>query len=117
MLMSQTNGAKPVRSLQGFGKILLESIDDSLVLLGEKSKSTLYHHLKTSFDMRKYEIAQHPDLFYNHLERIFGSKSAQQLQVLFLKKLNEKLGCSCVVVQLQDFFNTNALYNRMSNEV
>jgi hypothetical protein len=93
---------KPVRSLQGFDKLILESIDEGLSLLGEKSKANLYRLLDTSFGMKKSDILLRIDDFYDALEQIFG-EGAVHLQSLFSKMLNEKMGRSCAVVQLSDF--------------
>ena len=102
---------KPVRSLQGFDMLLIESIDEALSSLVEPAKSAIYHHLESSFDMKKSEIIFRPNDFYDAMERIFGS-GAVHLQSLFMKKLNEKMGRSCMVVQLSDFFAAAAAHNK-----
>jgi hypothetical protein len=78
-----------------------------------RSRNLFYSLLDNSFDLKRSEIAFKTDDFYAALERVFGS-AAQQLQLLFTKKLDQKIRTTCIVVQLSDFFTVNAIDSRNS---
>lgn len=76
-----------------FNAILLESIDDALLTLGEKSRSLIYFHLETKFAISRQDIPDRVGDFSDALEQIFGL-AAQHLEILIMKHLNERIDCS-----------------------
>jgi len=74
-----------------FEKILLEAVDEQLASLGESSKQALYFHLERGFNIKKHEIPQKTEAFVTAMEKIFG-QGANYLEILFMKKLHEKIG-------------------------
>ncbi len=76
-----------------FSAILLESIDEAFLTLGEKAKSSIYFHLETKFAISKQEIPYRIDDFSDALEQVFGL-GARQLEILIMKYLNEKIDCA-----------------------
>ena len=92
--------------------------------LGESAKASIYLYLEKSVGIKKQEIPFRIDDFQNALEQVFG-KGARYLEILFIKKLHEKLKATyewgmprCVVPELtfkdyirlvrMDFENSNA---------
>jgi len=73
-----------------FSEILLESIDEALLKLGENTKSTIYFHLKTKFAISRHDIPDRVGDFSDALEQIFGV-GAPQIEVLIMKCLNERV--------------------------
>jgi len=74
-----------------FEKILLEAVDEQLASLGESSKQALYFHLERGFNIKKHEIPHKTEAFVTAMEKIFG-QGANYLEILFMKKLHEKIG-------------------------
>jgi hypothetical protein len=112
--MNDYSTPKPVRTLQSVDMLMLNSIDEALSLLGEAPKSAIYFHLEHSFGIKKTDILFHTEEFYDVLERIFGV-STIQLQTLFLRKLRQKMGASCLVVPTADYLTVRAAYNQNTN--
>jgi len=83
-----------------FSEILLESIDEALLKLGENTKSTIYFHLKTKFAISRHDIPDRVGDFSDALEQIFGV-GAPQIEVLIMKCLNER------VKMIQEYFLLN----------
>jgi hypothetical protein len=73
-----------------FNKLLLEAIDEALSFLGESSKTAIYYHLETVFNIKKQEIPNRVDDFSRALERLFGL-GAKHLEILFMKSLYAKV--------------------------
>ncbi len=76
-----------------FSSILLESIDEAFLTLGEKTRSSIYFYLETKFLISRQDIPERVNDFSVALERIFGL-GAQQLEILIMKCLNEKINCA-----------------------
>jgi hypothetical protein len=81
--------SKP-KTKQEFNEVLLQSIDEALVALGEKAKEGLYFHLQHKFDLSKSDIPDHIGDFTSALERIFG-QGAEQIEILIMKSLNKRV--------------------------
>ena len=75
-----------------FDKVLLESIDEALISLGETVKTSIYFHLQQTFFITRHEIPYRIDDFSDAIEQIFGL-GARHLELLIMKKLHEKNGC------------------------
>jgi hypothetical protein len=73
-----------------FNEVLLQSIDEALVALGEKAKAGLYFHLQNKFDLPKKDIPDRMSDFTSALERIFG-QGAEQIELLIMKSLNKRI--------------------------
>jgi hypothetical protein len=80
--------------VEPFDQILLESIDEALLSLGEGVKVSIFYHLQDLFRVRKEEIPQKIEFFSDALEKIFGI-GARQLEILFMKNLHSKLTLTC----------------------
>lgn len=81
------------KSRENFDSILLESIDQALLLLGENAKSAVLFHLATKFAISRQNIPDRIEDFSEALEQIFG-RGAQQLEILTMKILNQKIDCT-----------------------
>jgi len=81
--------SKP-KTEQEFNEVLLQSIDEALVALGEKAKAGVYFHLQQTFALSKKDIPNHIGDFTDALEKIFG-QGAEQIELLIMKSLNKKV--------------------------
>jgi hypothetical protein len=80
-----------------FSQILVESIDEAFLTLGETAKSSMYFYLETKFAIPKQDIPKRVDDFSDALEQIFGM-AARQIEILIMKCLNQRVDCSYVWV-------------------
>ena len=80
-----------------FNNFLIESIDESLILLGEPVKNELYRQLELKFNIKKADIPLRLEEFSDILHKVFGL-GASRLEVKFLKKLDSKIpsGSKCI---------------------
>jgi hypothetical protein len=76
-----------------FNTILLKSIDEALLTLGENAKSSLYFYLETKFSISRQDIPGRVNDFSDALEQIFGL-AARHLEILIMKCLNDKVNCT-----------------------
>ena len=76
-----------------FSKILLESIDEALLTLGENARTAIYGHLESKFEISRYDIPDRVGDFSDALQKILGL-AAPQLEILIMKHLNLKVGCT-----------------------
>ena len=76
-----------------FNQILVESIDEAFLTLGENAKSLMYFYLDTKFAISKQDIPKRVDDFSNALEQIFG-QAALQIEILIMKCLNQRVDCT-----------------------
>ncbi len=76
-----------------FNAIILESIDEAFLTLGKNARSSLYFHLETKFAISRQDIPVRVGDFSEALEQIFGL-AAQNLEILIMKFLNEKVNCT-----------------------
>ncbi len=80
--------------IRSFDQILLESIDESLLSLGENVRTSIYFHLEDLFKIRKQEIPNRLSDFSNALKQIFGL-GAKHLEIMFMKRLHAKVEAAC----------------------
>ena len=73
-----------------FEKVLFESIDESLMQLGELCQKATYYYLEKGFEIKKHEIPTKIDKFSAALEEIFGS-GAKILEIQIMSLLNDKI--------------------------
>lgn len=76
---------------KAFEKMLLDSVDDALVSLGESARQAIYFHLEKKFKIEKENIPRDIKSFQTGIERIFGA-GAKFIEILIMKKLHEKVG-------------------------
>ena len=76
-----------------FNEILVESIDEAFLTLGEKTKSSMYFYLDTKFAISKQDIPERLDDFSDALEQILGL-AARQIEILIMKCLNQRVDCT-----------------------
>jgi hypothetical protein len=75
-----------------FEKLLLSSIDQALISLGESVKLSIYFHFEKNFKVTRNEIPEHLQQFQEALEKIFGV-GARFIEILIMKNLYAKIGC------------------------
>ena len=75
-----------------FDKLLLASIDEALLTLGESAKQSTYFHIERTFEVTREEIPKNLEDFQNALEKIFGI-GARYIEILIMKFLYAKIGC------------------------
>ncbi len=78
---------------KAFGEILIESIDQAFMTLGENSRTAIYKTLESKFGLPRQDIPNRVADFSNALEQVFGV-AARQLEILIMKCLNAKVACS-----------------------
>jgi hypothetical protein len=81
-----------------FDNFLIESIDETLSLLGITVKNEFYLRLQVNFNMEKNDIPQRLEEFMSILHRIFNL-GASRLEVKFLRNLDLKIpfGSKCIL--------------------
>ncbi len=102
--------SKPTQSTQN-DALTYQSIDESLSILGEASKSAIYYHLEHSYGMKKTDIVGRSEEFYSFLESIFGSAAAP-LQTLLFKRANQKTRRTRRAVHFCNFIPVNTVYTQ-----
>jgi hypothetical protein len=88
-----TIGVLPVETgkyEENFDDILLETIDETLLSLGEPVKNAIYLHLQNNFNISKNEIPKKIHAFSDIIQKIFGS-GACRLEIKFMKTLHSKI--------------------------
>ncbi len=76
-----------------FDEILLVSIDEALLSLGEKARNSIYLHVEKNYKVERQLIPRELDRFQDALEKIFGL-GARFIEILIMKNLYAKLGRS-----------------------
>ncbi len=76
-----------------FSRILLDSIDEAFLTLGEHTKASIYFSLERKFAISRQDIPDRIGDFSEALEQIFGL-GARQLEILIMKYLNRKVDCA-----------------------
>jgi hypothetical protein len=74
-----------------FAKILIESVDYSLLLLGESARKAVYFHLERDYSITREKVPENIEAFVNGLESIFGA-GALVIERSILNNLHSKLG-------------------------
>jgi hypothetical protein len=72
-----------------FEKTIQEAIDETLSLLGENSKKTIYLHLENDYKIAKTEIPSKIEAFADALEQSFGV-GAKLIEMNIIKALHER---------------------------
>lgn len=69
-----------------FDELLLTSIDNAFISLGESVKKSIYFHLEERFSLKRSQIPNQLNKFQEAIEQIFGS-GARFLEILIMKNL------------------------------
>jgi hypothetical protein len=75
-----------------FDLLLLISIDEALLSLGEKARQSIYLHLEKNYNFSKAEIPKNLETFQQALEKVFGI-GTRFIEILIMKNLYAKIGC------------------------
>ncbi|MFA5365988.1 MAG: hypothetical protein WC325_12465 [Candidatus Bathyarchaeia archaeon] len=81
-----------------FDELLLTSIDDAFLSMGEPVKKSIYYNIEQRFQVSRKEIPKNLPRFQEGLERIFGV-GARFLEILIMKNLYAKTGCPLKIGQ------------------
>jgi hypothetical protein len=87
-----SSGLRMAARNKDFDKLLLTSIDEALLTLGESAKQSTYFHIERTFEVTREEIPQNLEDFQKALEKIFGI-GARYIEILIMKYLYAKMGC------------------------
>ena len=74
-----------------FDKILLGSIDEALLSLGESARQSIYFHIEKNYNVNRDFIPQELEHFQTALEKIFGV-GARFIEILIMRNLYGKVG-------------------------
>lgn len=74
-----------------FSQLLLEVIDDSLLVLGEEPRKSLYQYLETMHHLQREDIPDRTEEFSAGLKKVLGGASVV-IQRIILRKLFQRLG-------------------------
>jgi len=83
---------------------LLQAIDDTLGMLGQKTGDLVYDYLQKRFGLMKDEIPARPEAFSKGLLSLFGSAS-KHLEVSIIEKFYKKLGIKFERTENFNFLN------------
>ena len=74
-----------------FNMILLDSIDEALLSLGDSARRSIYLHIEKNFFVARDEIPLELEHFQKALEKIFGV-GARYIEILIMRNLFCKIG-------------------------
>jgi hypothetical protein len=74
-----------------FDKLLLCSVDDAFLSLGESARQSIYLHIEKNYAVAREEIPQNLEAFQLALEKIFGIAS-RYIEILIMKNLYARIG-------------------------
>ena len=96
-----------------FDCLLLDAVDQSLSVLGESSKTSIYFHLEKSYGIKRQDIPQKTEEFVSALEKLFGPGAAF-IASLVSKRLCEKAGLNAedIAVKSLTFSETVAVVKK-----
>ena len=72
-------------------KILLESVDEGLLTLGESGMKAMYFHIQSVTSVKREDIPDNLEALQTGLEKIFG-EGAKMIETAIVKSLCRKLG-------------------------
>ena len=75
-----------------FNKLLLESINEALNILGESTKKVLLYFLKQNYRTEEKEIIKDPELLIHGIRKFFGEVGSAFLESRIIETLYGKLG-------------------------
>ncbi|HTY75692.1 MAG TPA: hypothetical protein VMD05_09025 [Candidatus Nanoarchaeia archaeon] len=96
--MQKTGGLHAVASEMAskpddFNLLLIDSIDEALLSLGESARRSIYFHIEKNFKVERKEIPGDLEHFQLALEKIFGV-GARYIEILIMRNLYQKMGRS-----------------------
>jgi hypothetical protein len=83
-----------------FDVLLLDSIDEALLSLGESARQSIYFHIEKNFNIPKKDIPAELENFQLALEKIFGV-GARFIEILIMKNLYQKIDRPLGIVNSQ----------------
>ncbi len=92
-LITKNNPKTDEEKTWNFEKLLSESIDEGLSILGESAKHVVYFHLENTFKINKQDIPNKIEKFIDAINKIFGS-GAKIIEIQIMKSLFKKVGCT-----------------------
>jgi len=75
-----------------FNRILLESIDETLSILGESTKKVILYFLKQNYQVEEKDIPEDPKILILGIRRFFGEVGSAFLESRIIENLYGKLG-------------------------
>jgi hypothetical protein len=84
------SGFKMTAKSKDFDRLLLNSIDDALLSLGESARQSIYFHIENNFSVPRNQIPNNLQDFQFTLEKIFGV-GARFIEILIMKNLYKKI--------------------------
>ena len=79
------------KNMMSFEKVLLESIDEALSILGDSGKQVVYSYLEKSLKMNKGDIPNRMEEFTGAIEDIFKT-GAKIIEIQIMKCLFKRVG-------------------------
>jgi len=79
-------------------KTILETIDDALSILGEKTKAMIYYYVEREFGLSKEQVPSNINFFHEALRLIFGA-GASPLEKHICNGLEQKFGMTMSIGQ------------------
>jgi len=74
-----------------FDRLLLGSIDEALLSLGESARQSIYFHIEKNYCVNREAIPHYLEQFQTALEKIFGV-GARFIEILIMRNLYSKVG-------------------------
>ena len=75
-----------------FNRILLESIDETLSILGESTKKVILYFLKQNYEMEEEDMHEDPEILIRGIKEFFGDVGSVFLERRIIKNLYGKMG-------------------------
>lgn len=85
-----------------FEKLLLDSVDEALLSLGESARQSIYFYFEKEFNLSREEIPQRLEEFQCSIEKIFGIGS-RYIEILIMKNLHRKISLPVQIEQSGQF--------------
>jgi hypothetical protein len=84
-----------------FDELLLSSIDEALLSIGESARESIFFHVEHSYNLSKNDIPANLDQFQFALEKIFGVGS-RYLEILIMKNLYRRISQRLRIEQISE---------------
>jgi hypothetical protein len=72
-------------------QVLFEAVDESLMILGQSARASIYLHLESKYSIRKDEIPQKLEIFSQMIRGLLGQEGKSIIDGIILKKFCQKL--------------------------
>jgi len=78
--------------MEGFSELLSEAVDNTMrQVFGESASELIYGLVERHVALKREEVGEKIEVFYDYLERLLGSERAQIIQNTSIKRLCLKL--------------------------